>query len=119
MAFENEKPITLAQASRKLPNRPHKTTVYRWCKYGIQGVFLEHGKMGRSIVTSVEACMRFSRALQQATAQAPLPAANVVPITPRPQSPKQRQASIERAYDNLAKRGITVDQPVQHAGNGG
>lgn len=44
----------------------HIATIYRWISPGIQGVCLEHARIGGRMVTSQEAIQRFSDALTQA-----------------------------------------------------
>jgi hypothetical protein len=66
--FEDEKPITLAQAAKKLPGKSSDgtlcyQTIYRWVSRGINGVKLETACIGLQRYTSAEAVVRFSRAL--------------------------------------------------------
>ena len=66
----NEKPLTLSQAARMLPElggRPlHPSTIWRWCRKGVGGVKLEYCKIGRRIVTTKEAVVRFSNNVAEA-----------------------------------------------------
>ena len=55
--------LTLAQAAKVIP-RPNGrqvtvATLWRWCRKGINGVYLEHLCIGRTIVTDKEALNRF------------------------------------------------------------
>ena len=36
-----EELLSLAEASRLLPNRPHVSTLWRWCRRGVKGVRLQ------------------------------------------------------------------------------
>lgn len=55
--------LTLADARRELAGiigrRPDKTTLYRWCLRGVQGVKLDHVRLGGRILTSRQAITRF------------------------------------------------------------
>ena len=52
--------ITLKEASRLIPGRPHLNTIRRWCsKRGYRGIVLESWRLGNTRVTSVEAIDRF------------------------------------------------------------
>jgi len=67
---EREKLLTLTEATRVVPRvngkRPVPSTLWRWCRKGICGVYLEYLRLGRHIVTSTEALQRFFVALAQA-----------------------------------------------------
>ena len=45
--------------------RPDRTTIYRWMLRGVQGVRLEHAKVGGRVVTSKQAFTRFIKARGQ------------------------------------------------------
>ena len=62
----NETKLTLVQAAKLAPGRPHASTVWRWCREGINGVRLEYVRFGRRIFTSAEALERFASALASA-----------------------------------------------------
>jgi len=61
---------TLTEATKILPKvngkRPAIATLWRWCSKGLQGVHLEHVRIGRRICTSAEALNRFANALAEA-----------------------------------------------------
>lgn len=67
--------LTLAQAARELPGSPNPSTVWRWCKRGVNGVRLEYRRVGRNIVTNRAALQRFIDELtrRDAVPQAPPP----------------------------------------------
>jgi hypothetical protein len=70
----NESHITLAEAARLLPGRPHSSTLARWALRGVKGVRLETVKVGGRRFTSREAIERFIEAgNDQATAVARVP----------------------------------------------
>lgn len=62
--------LTFSEAVRYLPKvngrRHAPSTVYRWCKQGINGVRLEYIRVGRNMVTTREALERFFTALAAA-----------------------------------------------------
>ena len=55
--------ITLREAARLLPKRPHHATLWRWANKGVGGIRLESVKQGRDLLTSKQALNRFLRAL--------------------------------------------------------
>lgn len=63
MALMDETILTLGQACRLLPandgKRVHLSTLWRWCRIGVNGVRLEYLRVGRRIVTSKQALERF------------------------------------------------------------
>ena len=65
--------LSLSEAARVLPpvdgKRPHVSTIWRWCRKGLNGVTLEYCRLGRRIVTSPEALGRFTNALAAADRQ--------------------------------------------------
>jgi hypothetical protein len=64
--LNTEQLLTLQQAAERLPNRPNQSTVWRWCRKGLNGVHLEYRRLGRAIYTSMDALDRFTLALAQA-----------------------------------------------------
>ena len=65
--IQRDKLLSIAEAAEHIGKisgqRPSPTTVWRWCRKGIQGVQLEYVRLGRSIRSSSEALDRFSHAL--------------------------------------------------------
>jgi len=59
--------LTMAQAAQLLPRINGRqltaATVWRWCRKGINGIYLEHQCIGRAIVTTQSALDRFFRRL--------------------------------------------------------
>ena len=67
-----ERPITLIEACKLFPNKPHKNTVKRWMFTGVRGVKLRNFKCGQSICTTERAIDDFLLATNpdyQASAQ--------------------------------------------------
>lgn len=54
VTFSGETPLKLADAARALPSHRSKTTIWRWCVKGINGVKLEHRRVGREIWTTAK-----------------------------------------------------------------
>lgn len=94
----SETTVTLTEASKRLPNRPHTSTIWRWYKTGIRGRRLETVVVGGRRLTSLEALSRFAGAL---TADR-----DGVPATPSPRTSRQRRAAIAAAERQLDAAGI-------------
>jgi hypothetical protein len=56
--------ISLSDAAKSLPTRPHFATVWRWAERGLRGRRLETYKIGARHVTSTQALHRFLEATQ-------------------------------------------------------
>jgi len=54
--------ITLAEATKVIPGRPHINTVRRWCDRGFNGVILESWRCGNRRLTSIPAIDEFMKA---------------------------------------------------------
>lgn len=83
--IDAENAISLDQACELFTldgRRPNRVTVWRWCRKGSHGVKLAHGRIGRRLVTSKEACGCFIRHLAVAYESAEARAA--APLTPPP-----------------------------------
>jgi hypothetical protein len=88
--------ITINEAAKALPSRPHIAPVWRWVYHGCRGVKLETVSIGGRRMTSQEAIARF---IERSTA-----VANGDAIPTR--TAKQRQRAIETAERELAAAGI-------------
>lgn len=102
--------MTLAEAARSLPRlrgtRVHTSTIFRWCKRGVRGVYLKYGKIGRTIVVSPSNLQTFFMALAEADT-ADQPAAKAAhKRKPRRTNSTTRQREIEAANDLLINAGI-------------
>lgn len=66
--------LTLAEAAALLPGqngkRPSISTLWRWCRHGLNGVRLEYVRCGRKMLTSRQALCRFFRRLADADSNA-------------------------------------------------
>lgn len=106
--IDSEAVVSLTEATKIIPPRNGRrvaiSTLWRWCRKGINGVRLEYIRMGRNIVTSHEAIARFFETLAQADRDL-----TQIPSTRRPpvrETPASRQASIEAANQVLKRLGI-------------
>jgi hypothetical protein len=88
--------ITIGEASKALPSRPHIATVWRWVYHGCRGIKLETVNIGGRRLTSSEALQRF---IERSTAAAN---GDTIPV----RSAKQRQKAVEAAERELAAAGI-------------
>lgn len=82
--------VSLAEAARLLPGRPHAASLWRWARLGVsthsgERVRLRVGRLGRKLVTRPEWLSEFS----QRCAEADLGRWG---DTPRSESPEHRQA---------------------------
>ena len=57
--------VSISQAAKALPNRPHVSTVWRWTRRGIGGKKLSIIKIGGHTYTSVQALTRFLDSTQE------------------------------------------------------
>ena len=69
--LNDEHLITLGEAAKLAPGRPHTSAIWRWCRKGVKAaggrrIFLEHSRFGRRVFTTREALERFDRALADA-----------------------------------------------------
>jgi hypothetical protein len=85
--------VTLAQAAKRLPGRPHVSTLWRWARRGVRGIVLETYVVAGRRFTSTEALERF--------ASATTAAANGV--SPPMRTPARREREIKNAERELAR----------------
>lgn len=88
--------LTLTQAAKLLPGRPHAATLWRWRTSGCRGVRLQTLLVGRRRLVNREMLAEFTAALTAAAD------GTVVP----PQSTRQRKAAIEKAKREVAAERI-------------
>lgn len=93
-------PISLTEAAKLCPGRPHMATLWRWATSGCRGVKLITVVMGSRRYTSRESLERFLEATTEAAAGHPAPPALAMPKTSR------RRREIAAAEARLAKAGI-------------
>ena len=66
--LQNERPRSITEAAKRLPNRPSVRTLFRWSKKGVNGIVLETVKLGHHRYTSDEALQRFFERITNSTA---------------------------------------------------
>lgn len=107
--LNDEHVLTLAEAPKLLPGRPHASSLWRWCRKGIKArngtiIRLEHRRLGGRVLTSAEALDRFGAALAEADvsyfdeAPGPRPSAT--------RAPRQRERDMAQAEAELAEAGL-------------
>ena len=92
----SEQTVTLTEASRIFPGRPHSSTLWRWHQRGCRGIRLETAVIGGRRYTSREAIERFIGRTTEAR--------NGAPVNFKPS--RQRQAEIAKAEAELEAAGI-------------
>ncbi|MEE9296082.1 MAG: DUF1580 domain-containing protein [Phycisphaerae bacterium] len=97
--------IDLNAAAKLLPNRPHISTLWRWCRKGVNGIRLDYWRAGRRILTTPEALERFCTRLAEAD-RAGESRPSDTPTLPRSRTEKQRRQDVERAEKTCAQAGI-------------
>jgi len=104
----DEQLITLTEATKLLPEvdgkKPAVCTLWRWCRKGLRGMFLEYVRVGRKICTTREALLRFFTDLAELDEQAP---PSAPPLSTRtPVTSRQRQRALAEADAILQEAGI-------------
>jgi len=94
--IQAEQMLTIADAARELPGRPHISTLWRWIQRGCRGVKLETILLGGMRYTSREALQRFADAVTAAADGKPAPS----------RTSSQRERAIEAAEAELERAGI-------------
>jgi hypothetical protein len=100
--------IGLTAGARAVPaidgKHPSPSTMWRWCRIGLNGVKLQYARVGRRIVTSKPAIARFA----DAVAAADRPVGVVSPITApaAPRKPTTAEKAIKTAETILSAAGI-------------
>jgi hypothetical protein len=59
--------ITLAQATKLIPGRPHVATAWRWGTHGVRGVKLQTIRSGSKVLTTPAWVEEFNLACNQTT----------------------------------------------------
>jgi hypothetical protein len=102
----NEDLLTLSEIAERLPIPKNRTTLWRWCRIGVRGIRLEYRKLGREMLTSVEAVERFSQALAQADTEPRHGEDKRRANCFRSPAPESRKRSVDIAEDFLRDLGI-------------
>ena len=107
----DEELITLTEATRHLPKVDGKKvalcTLWRWCRLGLRGVFLEYVRVGRKICTTREALLRFFSELADLDDFIrPDTRSRPTALKRRPITSRQRQRALAEADAVLERAGI-------------
>ena len=106
-----EQLITLAEAAKHLPKVDGKKvsvcTLWRWCRRGLRGAFLEYVRVGRKICTTREAMLRFFSELADLDDRiAPDTRSQPRVLKRPPLTSRQRQRALAEADAVLERAGI-------------
>jgi hypothetical protein len=94
--IETEWLLSLSEAAKELPGRPHISTLHRWRLRGVRGVKLDTVLVGGRRFTSREALVRFTDRINSGEAKA---------VTGH-RTVRERERAIERAERELKAAGI-------------
>ena len=61
--------LTLSQAARTIPCRPHTATMWRWTTKGVRGIQLRSIRSGSRVLTTEAWVKEFNRACNQTNAE--------------------------------------------------
>ena len=104
--------LTLTEATKRLPRsngrRIHTSTLWRWCRRGCNGIYLQYFRTGRTIWVTEEALHRFFTELAMADSAQSAKSLFKATIRQRRARPAQRQAAVEEANAILRKAKILV-----------
>ena len=89
--ISSETLLSLSDAAKTLPGRPHVSSLFRWRLRGIRGVTLETCLIGGRRFTSREALIRFASRTTAAASGEPPPL----------RTPRQRERDVRRAEEEL------------------
>lgn len=108
--MNDERLLTLTEAAKTLPRLNGKkiatTTLWRWATKGERGIRLENLRIGRRIVTSVEALERFTVALTDLPPETRPRNGKRRENAPKPRTDRERARAMARAEAELDAAGI-------------
>ena len=101
--------ISLSEAARLAPGKPHVSSLWRWCRRGVKArggdrVHLEHVRAGGRVYTTAESLTRFFEAV--AAADAEHFNSQTAPTQPATRTDNQRERAVRSAERKLAGAGI-------------
>ena len=103
--------LTLAEAAKQLPRtngrRIHTSTLWRWCRKGCNGIFLQYVRVGRNIMVTQESLLQFFTNLAKADS-APQDRQHTPTRRKRRPRPAQRHAAQNDAEAVLRRAKILV-----------
>jgi hypothetical protein len=102
--------LTLSQAAKRLPRvhgrRLHVSTLWRWCRKGHRGIFLQYVRLGRAIMVSEAMLNRFFIALAEADNVEQHPQGISTQKKNRRTTSIARRRSLDEANATLVRAGI-------------
>ena len=102
--------ITLAEAARRLPRIDGRKvaipTIWRWCRKGLRGVFLDYIRVGRKICITPDALNRFFTELSALDRRTPPQGRPAFLAKRKTISSVQRQRALAEADRILMEAGI-------------
>jgi len=107
----NEK-LTLPQAAKLVPGRPHASTLWRWCRRGVKArdgvrVRLAHQRYGQRVFVTEAAIERFAAELAEHDADGfDAEDDRKIVTPPKSRTARQRERAIAKAEDELRRDGI-------------
>lgn len=99
MSIISDRLIPLAEAAKRLPGRPHVSTLHRWRTRGVRGIRLRTMKIGGRRVVALSDLEDFVAAVTAASD-------GERPAAPRSSKQGQRQRDIAKAEAELDRLGI-------------
>ncbi len=112
--LNGERLLTLTEAAKTLPRLNGKkiatTTLWRWATQGIRSIRLETRRIGRRVVTSVEALDRFTAALADLPPETRPRYQKRRENAPKPRTERERARALARAEAELDAAGIGIRQ---------
>lgn len=100
----NDTLLSPAEVCEILPRRGgkkvHRSTVWRWCTIGCDGIRLAHVRLGRNVYTTAEALNAFAEGTSKRAPHGEIKGPSKI------HPPKLNSASVETAKRKLAKDGI-------------
>ena len=100
--------LTLEHAAKLVPGGRSHSTLWKWCKEGVNGVYLEHRRYGNTIYVTRQAVEQFGEKRAQAgrTETADHAAVSVAPSSVKSRRPRGERKELERARRTLEAAGI-------------
>jgi hypothetical protein len=96
LEIEHEKLMTFSQAAKRLPNRPHLSTLARWVSKGVRGRKLRATILGGRRFISEDSLNQFLSSLN-----APDPGTTI-----SGESHRASESRMKKAYEALTREGI-------------
>ena len=113
--------LTLTEAARVVPGRPHASTLWRWARRGIrarngQRIRLRHQRLGARVYVTRDWLDQFATEVAAADCEAIDAEEDDLDVPPQAKhsKPRNRDAAIDRAEQRLIAEGIRI-RPQSHA----